>query len=305
MSWLLDSGDPLAAAHQFHERRAPDTTPSAEISRQRLAWRATLVGVVVPDTGARPLSTSHDHEPARRELAHRLVRSLTAPPDELDDVVAEMRTLRHDFTRLQMHYQFGIDEVLTKVTILRREFESGHAHSPIEHVRSRLKSIDSLVAKMTRIGCEPTIPAVRERIRDIAGIRIVCSFVSDVYWIASRLQRQPDLTVLETEDYIRDPKPNGYRSLHLSVEVPVFLSEHTEHIPIELQIRTIGMDFWASIEHKLSYKYDGELPDHITAELDAAARTAAELDEKMGLLRDELDGAITDAAARGGPQSRR
>lgn len=204
------------------------------------------------------------------------------------DLTVALRQVREEFTRFRLYYQFGIEEVLTKVNILRQEFEAAHSYSPIEHVRSRLKSPESLMSKVVRTGCEPTIPAVRERVRDIAGIRITCSFESDVYWIASMLTKQPDVTLVETKDYIANPKPNGYRSLHLIVEVPVFLSDHTEHVPVEIQIRTIAMDFWASVEHKLFYKYRRDLPEKLVAELDEAARIAAELDGRMGRLRQAI-----------------
>ena len=129
---------------------------------------------------------------------------------------------------------------------------------------------------------------MRARVRDIAGIRITCSFEYDVYWIASMLTKQPDVTLVQTKDYIASPKPNGYRSLHLIVQVPVFLSDHTEQVFVEIQIRTIAMDFWASVEHKLFYKYRHDLPRSLVAELDDAARIAAELDERMARLRDEI-----------------
>ncbi|MGC4175940.1 GTP pyrophosphokinase [Demequina sp.] len=193
-----------------------------------------------------------------------------------------------DVDRLLTIYQFGVEEVLTKITILRREFEQIHDYSPIEHVRSRLKSKESLRAKMDRLGCEDTVPAIRATIRDIAGIRVTCSFVADVYWIAQMLERQPDLEVLQVKDYIASPKPNGYRSLHVIVQVPVFLSDTTETVPVELQIRTIAQDFWASTEHKLNYKYGRELSPQVISELDDAARLAADLDERMGRLREEI-----------------
>jgi len=204
------------------------------------------------------------------------------------EVFARLSEVGDEFQRLQMYYQFGIDEVSTKVGILREEFANTYDYNPIEHVRSRLKSPDSLLAKALRQGVDLTVPAIRAHIRDIAGIRITCSFVSDAYWIAEMLSAQPDLTVLTTKDYIAHPKPNGYRSLHLIVEVPVFLSRHTEHIPVELQIRTIAMDFWASMEHKLRYKYRSDMPEHLRKEIDDAALLAADLDARMGRLRDEV-----------------
>ena len=210
--------------------------------------------------------------------------------DDLDPEVlaAQMRQVHRELTTLRMHYQFGIDEVETKIDILRREFEQIHEYSPIEHVRARLKSTESMLEKAMRTGTDMTVAAIRERVLDIAGIRITCSFVSDVYWIADMLSQQPDLEVLTVKDYISSPKPNGYRSLHLIVRVPVFLSEHTEHVPVELQLRTIAMDFWASTEHKLSYKYRKNLPARLRAELDDAAQVAAELDARMGRMRAEI-----------------
>ena len=210
--------------------------------------------------------------------------------DDLDPEVlaAQMRQVHRELTTLRMHYQFGIDEVETKIDILRREFEQIHEYSPIEHVRAGLKSTESMLEKAMRTGTDMTVAAIRERVLDIAGIRITCSFVSDVYWIADMLSQQPDLEVLTVKDYISSPKPNGYRSLHLIVRVPVFLSEHTEHVPVELQLRTIAMDFWASTEHKLSYKYRKNLPARLRAELDDAAQVAAELDARMERMRAEI-----------------
>ncbi|MDN4479826.1 GTP pyrophosphokinase [Demequina muriae] len=195
---------------------------------------------------------------------------------------------REEIAHMRDLYQFGIDEVLTKVDILRREFERSHDYSPIEHVRSRLKSVDSIIAKAHRIGCDPTVDDVRASIADIAGIRITATFVSDLYWVADMLAQQPDLTIVTVKDYVAEPKPNGYRSLHLIVKVPVFLSSTTEHITVELQIRTMAMDFWASIEHKLFYKYRHDMPANLASELADAARLAATLDERMGTLRDEV-----------------
>lgn len=213
---------------------------------------------------------------------------VSSPDDDAQGMLARFRELRDEFQHLRLIYGFGIEEVSTKINILRQEFESANDYSPIEHVRSRMKSPDSLMAKALRQGTELTVPAIRAEIRDIAGIRITCSFVSDVYWIAEMLSMQADLRVLTTKDYIAHPKPNGYRSLHLIVEVPVFLSRTVEHVPVELQIRTIAMDFWASTEHKLHYKYQAALPPELAAEIDDAARVAAELDARMGRLRDQI-----------------
>lgn len=230
-------------------------------------------------------------EPAERRV-HELVTARTggrAPtPAEQEEIAAGLRQVYEEFIALRMHYQFGIDEVLTKVEILRKEFEQMHDYSPIEHVRTRLKSVESLMEKALRTEGEMTVRAIRERIHDIAGIRITTSFVADAYWIADILAAQGDLEVLTVKDYIASPKPNGYRSLHLIVQVPVYLSTHVEQVPVELQIRTIAMDFWASTEHKLSYKYEKNLPPALRAELDDAARVADELDQRMERLRSEI-----------------
>jgi GTP pyrophosphokinase len=193
-----------------------------------------------------------------------------------------------EVNRFRLRYKFAIDEVTTKIGILREEFEETYDHSPIEHVRSRLKSPHSLFAKATKRGATASLETIAETVHDIAGVRVVCPFVSDVYWIKDMLTRQSDVTVVETEDYIASPKPNGYRSLHLTIEIPVFLSDRTELVPVELQLRTIAMDFWASVEHSIYYKYDATVPPRLLDELSDAARTAADLDDRMTRLRDEV-----------------
>lgn len=198
------------------------------------------------------------------------------------------RDLQARLSAFLMEYKFALDEVETKINILREEFELVHEYSPIEHVKSRLKSPESLLEKMRRTDCPNDLGVVRDRIRDIAGIRITCAFVEDTYRVAQMLAQQPDMTVLATKDYIANPKANGYRSLHLIVQIPVFLSDRTVHIPVEVQLRTIAMDFWASIEHQIYYKYEGAVPDELAARLGRVARTATELDAQMERLRDEV-----------------
>ena len=202
------------------------------------------------------------------------------------DVV--MREVQARLGRFRQQYKFGMDEVLTKITILREEFEETQGYGPIEHVKTRLKTLDSLLAKATRLGVPPDLEAIRGTIRDIAGIRVTCAFVDDTYRLAEMLTRQPDLTVLQTKDYIRHPKPNGYQSLHIIVEVPVFLSDRTVQVPVEVQIRTIAMDFWASVEHQVYYKYDGAVPSHLRETLRQVATIATDLDDQMGRLREEV-----------------
>ncbi|TWG97765.1 putative GTP pyrophosphokinase [Nocardioides sp. J9] len=181
-------------------------------------------------------------------------------------------------------YKFGLDEMLTKINILREELSFRGTGNPIEHVSSRLKTIESLREKAERIGCPLELEAIAEQITDIAGVRIVCAFISDAYQVLDMLTTQPDVTVRTIKDYVARPKPNGYRSLHAIVEIPVFLSDDVRQVPIELQIRTVAMDFWASVEHKIYYKYDKDVPSDLLAELEAAAHVAQDLDERMGEL---------------------
>ncbi|WP_435739059.1 GTP pyrophosphokinase family protein [Cellulosimicrobium sp. PMB13] len=189
-----------------------------------------------------------------------------------------------------MTYKFGIDEVMTKITVLRDEFRHIHDDNPIEHLGSRLKSIDSILAKARRKGIPLTPEGVRENMFDVAGVRVTCSFVSDIYRVRDVLVGQRDLTVLEERDYIAHPKGNGYKSLHLIVQVPVFLSDRVEDVVVEIQLRTIAMDFWASLEHKIYYKYQRDVPGHLTDALRLAADVAATLDTTMERIHDEVRG---------------
>lgn len=217
-----------------------------------------------------------------------VLRQLAGAPHGPVEFRRRLRETQQQMSSFLMEYKFALDEVETKISILREEFELAHEYSPIEHVKSRLKTLESLVAKVDRVGCPRDLGAIREQIRDIAGIRVSCVFVEDTYRFARMLTQQQDLTVLETKDYIANPKPNGYRSLHLIIELPVFLSDRTVHVPVEVQIRTIAMDFWASVEHQIYYKYGTHVPEHLHDKLTEVASTAADLDAQMGLLREEI-----------------
>lgn len=202
--------------------------------------------------------------------------------------VARIRDMIQQATRFLMTYHFALKEIETKIHILQEEFQMLHDYNPIEHVKTRVKSVESIVNKMRRKGGGRSFADIRNQIKDIAGVRITCSFVSDIYRVADMLRQQDDLTVLEVKDYIKNPKPNGYRSLHLIVEVPVFMSDRCERVCAEVQIRTIAMDFWASLEHKIFYKYDGHVPESMLHDLKEAAETAAMLDERMEALHREI-----------------
>jgi len=185
-------------------------------------------------------------------------------------------------------YKFALDEMKTRIDILKQEFQYVHDYNPIEHVEFRIKSPKSILRKIRKKGCELSLPSIRENINDIAGIRIVCSFISDIYKISEMIQNQKDIKIIEYKDYIKNPKPNGYQSLHLIVEVPVFMTDRVENVRVEIQIRTIGMDFWASLEHKIYYKCNMEIPEKLKNELKDAADTVRELDMKMELINKEI-----------------
>lgn len=208
-----------------------------------------------------------------------------------EDAIRHTRELRDEFQRFLREYEFGMREVETKISILRDEFTHDHAYNPIEHVKSRLKTPDSIVEKIARRGIEePDFDLIRKEITDIAGVRVTCSFVADVYRLFDLLTQQDDITVRIVKDYIANPKPNGYKSLHAIIEVPVFLSTGPLAVPVEVQFRTIAMDFWASLEHKIYYKFSNQVPSHLVESLSDAADAAAELDTRMERLHREAHG---------------
>ncbi|MUK88288.1 GTP pyrophosphokinase family protein [Ornithinibacillus sp. L9] len=200
----------------------------------------------------------------------------------------QVKKLKTDLIRFMMSYKFALDEINTKIDILSQEFKYIHDYNPIEHVKSRVKSPDSLLKKVERKGYGLSLESIQENIRDIAGVRITCSFISDIYEISNMLQKQKDITVIECKDYIEHPKPNGYRSLHLIVQIPIFMSDRVENVYVEIQIRTIAMDFWASLEHKIYYKYNKEVPQNMLTELKEAAESATQLDKKMEGIHQEI-----------------
>lgn len=225
--------------------------------------------------------------------------SLNPSPNTQPDAaaLAFVRQMQAEFTRMRMEHQFAVDEILTKVEILRQEFMHLHQYNPIEHVNARVKTLASMMGKALRRELILSPNAIRDGLTDIAGVRITCSFISDTYRILETLTSQTDVTVVEVRDYIATPKPNGYKSLHAIVQIPVFLSTGPVPVTAELQVRTIAMDFWASLEHKIYYKYDGDVPDHLVASLTAAADVATRLDQHMEQLHSEVRGAGANADA--------
>ena len=186
-----------------------------------------------------------------------------------------------EFQQLLMLYESGIKQVTTKLEILEDEFQSKHERTPIETITSRIKEPLSIAEKLQRKGLAVTIDNMVNKLYDIAGIRVTCPFISDVYHVTQMLLSQDDITLIELKDYIKNPKESGYRSLHVIVKVGVYFSDQKREIPVEIQIRTIAMDFWASLEHQLHYKKDYPMPANIKEELKSIAETICANDERM------------------------
>ena len=185
-------------------------------------------------------------------------------------------------------YSAALKQINTKLEILNDEFQHVHRYNPIEHIKSRMKTSESIVKKLKRYGYESTIENMVKYINDIAGIRVICSFTSDIYRIADMIGNQNDIKVISVKDYIKHPKASGYKSYHMLVTVPVFLSDRIVEVKVEIQIRTVAMDFWASLEHKINYKFEGNAPQHIKTELVECARMVSALDARMLSLNEEI-----------------
>ena len=190
-------------------------------------------------------------------------------------------------------YRSALKQIATKLEILNDEFQHVHRYNPIEHIKSRLKTSESIVKKLRRQGHESTIHNMVQYVNDIAGIRVICSFTSDIYRIAEMITNQGDIKVISVKDYLVNPKPSGYKSYHMLVSVPVYLSDRIVDTKVEIQIRTDAMDFWASLEHKIHYKFEGKVPEGIENELIECAKMISELDAKMLLLNDEVSTSIS------------
>ncbi len=185
-------------------------------------------------------------------------------------------------------YKFALDAVETKLNILNEEFQFIHDYNPIEHMKTRIKAPESVMKKLQRKGLDITLEDAKEHIRDIAGVRVICSFSTDIYQIVDMISKQSDVRVVEIKDYVINPKPNGYQSIHLLIEIPVFLTDRTENVLVEIQIRTIAMDFWASLEHKIYYKFNEQIPPHIQEQLKGSADMIHLLDRQMLALNVEV-----------------
>lgn len=193
------------------------------------------------------------------------------------------------WTHLLLRARFGVNEIETKLNILNEEYQFFHSYNPIEHITTRIKAPREIVRKLQRQGHEPTLENAEKYVHDIGGVRIICSFTKDVYTIAQLLQNQSDIKVKQIKDYIKNPKPNGYRSYHMLVEIPVFLSDHVQPVTVEVQLRTTGMDLWASIEHKIYYKSDAAVPDSVLDRLKQCAQVLSILDSEMTSIKADIE----------------
>ncbi len=204
----------------------------------------------------------------------------------------DVREYRDDgidsWEEVNLIYNAALKQVQTKMEILNDEFQRVHRYNPIEHIKARIKSSESIVKKLKRYGYESTIENMIAYVNDIAGIRIICSFTSDIYRIADMVANQKDIKVLSIKDYITYPKASGYKSYHMILSVPVYLSDRIEETKVEMQIRTVAMDFWASLEHKMHYKFEGDAPQHIKDELVECAHMVSDLDARMLSLNEEI-----------------
>lgn len=193
-----------------------------------------------------------------------------------------------EYQAMRQLYNGAIREITTKLENLDDEFSTRYAHNPIHHMESRLKSLKSIVGKLQRKGLPLTLASAQKELYDIAGVRVICNYIDDIYDLADMLCGQGDVALLRRRDYIQEPKPNGYRSLHLTVRIPVFLSTGSVGVPVEIQIRTIAMDFWASLEHQLRYKAEHTVPPSLRAQLKACAEESAALDLRMQAIYRQL-----------------
>ena len=215
-------------------------------------------------------------ESSREELTQALLNRLSQ-----GDLIEWLKNYAQSFKELMAYYRCAMMEVSTKFQVLNEEFSLQYDRNPIEGVKTRLKSPESIMEKLSRKQLPLTMEAIEENIHDIAGVRVICSFPSDIYMLAEALLRQDDVRLICKKDYIQSPKENGYRSLHLIIETPIFLHNRKRPMKVEVQFRTISMDWWASLEHKIRYKKDVVITDHIARELYECAEMSAQLDARM------------------------
>lgn len=223
------------------------------------------------------------------ERSDKIDIDIDSVPMPLRDIAAEAQW----FIKMRNRYRSAIKEVSTKLEILDDEFQMKNNYTPIHHMESRVKSVQNIMEKLQRKGFYISKDSVR-KLTDIAGIRVICNYINDVYDVSELLIKQDDIDLIRKRDYIANPKKSGYRSLHLIVTVPIFLTESVEVLPVEIQFRTIAMDTWASLEHELKYKNKGDLSEDAQMELIACANDLADIDQRMQRIHQMADGIIRE-----------
>ena len=208
----------------------------------------------------------------------------------VDEMLAQLHADYDPVYSLMMNYQCAVMEVETKFNVLNNRLSIQEEHNPIESIRARVKSLDSIIRKLEKNNLPITLESVEENLQDVAGV--ICSFIDDIYRIEESFLAQEDVTLVKRKDYIKEPKPSGYRSLHLIIKTPIYTENGKKDMFVEVQLRTMAMDFWASLEHKLRYKknLDPKLAEGLARELEACAETSAKLDETMLQIRDRISG---------------
>ena len=220
-------------------------------------------------------------------LNRMLLSTLPLPKEQIKDRIKFYAT---PYKELMAYYKCAMMEVETKFRVLSEELSLEYDRNPIETIKTRLKSIESIGDKLTTLNMPITVDSIEQNLHDVAGVRVICGFPSDIYTLANAFLNQDDITLIEKKDYIANPKPNGYRSLHLIVEIPIFLHDEKKKMKVEVQFRTISMDWWASLEHKIRYKKDVQVPNDIVSELKECAEAAAILDNKMETIQKRISG---------------
>ena len=218
-------------------------------------------------------------------------KALTMTPDVMKQDIGQpddFYKMAFQFQRIMMVYESAIKQIETKLDILNKEYKVKGNRNPIQTVKSRIKSPDSIAKKLEKKHIPVTFDGMIENLHDIAGVRVICPYIADIYTVRDILLKQPDLTLLEEHDYIENPKESGYRSLHIVVSIPVYLTDSVQNVKVEIQLRTIAMDFWASLEHELHYKNEAKVPDSVRRELFRVAETIAMTDREMQEIALEL-----------------
>lgn len=216
-----------------------------------------------------------------------LLSALPLPKEQIRDWI---KSYAAPYKELMAYYKCAMMEVETKFRVLNEELSLEYDRNPIETIKTRLKSVESIGDKLMALKAPITVDSIEHNLHDVAGVRVICGFPSDIYTLADAFLNQDDITLIEKKDYIANPKPNGYRSLHLIIEIPIFLHDEKRPMKVEVQFRTISMDWWASLEHKIRYKKDVQISNGIAEELKECAETAACLDARMENIQNRISG---------------